>query len=174
MYVLTYLCTYLVFDFIRKNSNTNYSQSSELLRHVASVHKRKIEDYGCDFCDSIYFSEDDLSLHISFCHIAVSHKLEHIVRGEDEFDQEKMDAAKIRKLKLLTSLKIIRKAELVSNTEYQLDMSEQDLLDMIGNVVDDSAYKQALEEEDNVYMYHGVLEEVHIVCKACGKMFKNR
>ena len=138
------------------------------------IHKRKIEEYDCDFCDSLYFSEEDLSLHISFCHIAVSHKLEHIARGEDEFDQEKMDAAKIRKLKLLTSLKIIRKAEIVDNTEYQLDMSEQDLLDMIGNVVDDSALKQALEEEEYVYMYHGVLEEVHIACKGCGKMFKNR
>ena len=84
------------------------------------------------------------------------------------------NAARIRKLKLLTSLKIIKKAELVDNTEYQLDMSEQDLLDMIGNVVDDSKMKKVVEIEENPYMYHGVLEEVHIVCKACGKMFKNR
>ena len=141
---------------------------------MALIHKGKIEDYGCDFCDSVYFSEKDLSLHILFCHIAVSHKLEHIARDEDEFDQDKMDAARIRKLKLLTSLKIIRKAEWVDNTEYQLDMSEQDLLDMIGNVVDDSKMKKVVEIEENPYMYHGVLEEVHIVCKACGKMFKNR
>ena len=59
---------------------------------MALIHKGKIEDYGCDFCDSVYFSEKDLSLHISFCHIAVSHKLEHIARDEDEFDQDKMDA----------------------------------------------------------------------------------
>ena len=58
-------------------------------------------------------NEQDLSLHIAFCHIAVSHKLEHA--GEDEFDIEALEEAKIRKLKMLASLKIIRKAQMIDN-----------------------------------------------------------
>ena len=54
-----------------------------------------------------------MSLHIAFCHIAVSHKIEHA--GEDEFDLEALEEAKIRKLKMLASLKIIRKAQMIDN-----------------------------------------------------------
>ena len=54
-----------------------------------------------------------MSLHIAFCHIAVSHKIEHA--GEDEFDLEALEEAKIRKLKMLASLKIIRKAQMIDD-----------------------------------------------------------
>ena len=67
----------------------------------------------CDFCSSTYTTNQDLSLHIAFCHIAVSHKIEHA--GEDEFDLEALEEAKIRKLKMLASLKIIRKAQMIDD-----------------------------------------------------------
>ena len=53
-------------------------------------------------------------------------------------------------------------------------MTEQELIDMLGNVIDESKFKELLEEEERIYVYHGILEEVHITCRACGKMFKNR
>ena len=53
-------------------------------------------------------------------------------------------------------------------------MTEQELIDMLGNVIDESKFKELLEEEDRIYIYHGVLEEVHITCRACRKIFKNR
>ena len=36
--------------------------------------------------------------------------------GEDEFDLEALEEAKIRKLKMLASLKVIRKAQMMDNT----------------------------------------------------------